>query len=755
VAARIADVLLNSLPAYGRAGSPRSHRWVICKEAVEKADECRRVTYKLPPSLADHPRLRSEHGMMVLEVRANGHYSMVPPSEHPNGEKVAADGNLLAPPQWSWPQIVQAGGLIAFLDVCTRLYPPLGTRHDFCMALTGALVRALMNSAEFKQFEDEGELVGHVDRIVQIVGDLAGGGKSHRQKFATNTLARLKSSGKVTGLKTVLKMLGIPDAELGRFAQWLGSVVHDERPKVLYDDMDTTKVVENVEAALHESGVNIFQQGGRLVHTMRLDQEEETAGFTRRGGSLLIRDVDVPRLHGYMLEHIRFTRLVIKKGKLTEVPGPPPRSLAVDFLAHVDKWRMRVLRGIIETPTLREDGTLIRDDGYDSASGLLLSKNGVEYPAIPDAPILDQCVVALKVLTDALDEFPFVDGPSLSVALSAIFTGLVRHLMSIAPMHGFDANSIGTGKSTLTDVVSIIVTGRRAGAMTLPSNEEESVKTWLSILSAGDRVVSIDDVERMRPVGGGTLNKILTQQTFKARLLGTNVEPEVPASVLILANGNNLTFAADTVSRAIVARMDAGVEDADRRSFKRDIYSYVPEHRAELVAAALTVLRGYWAAGRPFSAQESRFKEWDRLVRGALLWVGAADPMDTREAMEALDPVRTDRAALIEAMLRCFGKGTRVPTPTAQEIVDRAADEDDDGQALATALRPHMGKTAGNITSRSVTAYLKGQRDTITNGYRIRMLPGDGHHTVATFWVEEAKGRAKSPAASSQGEMAI
>jgi hypothetical protein len=229
-------------------------------------------------------------------------------------------------------------------------------------------------------------LVATVDRIVQIVGDLAGGGKSHRQKFATNTLARLKSSGRVTGLKTVLKMLGIPDAEFGRFAQWLGSVVHDERPKVLYDDMDTTKVVENVEAALHESGVNIFQQGGRLVRTMRLDQEEETAGFTRRGSSLLIRDVDVPRLHGYMLEHIRFTRLVIKKGELTEVPGPRPRSLAVDFLAHVDQWRMRVLRGIIETPTLREDGTLIRDDGYDSASGLLLSRDCAEHGSGPARP---------------------------------------------------------------------------------------------------------------------------------------------------------------------------------------------------------------------------------------------------------------------------------------------------------------------------------------------------------------------------------
>jgi hypothetical protein len=127
---------------------------------------------------------------------------------------------------------------------------------------------------------------------------------------------------------------------------------------------------------------------------------------------------------------------------------------------------MRVLRGIIETPTLRDDGTLISDDGYDSASGLLLSKNGVRYPAVPNAQTKEQCAAALQVLKDALDEFPFVNAPSLS-ALSAILTGLVRHLMSIAPLHGFDANSIGTGKSTLADVVSMIATGRRAGAMTL------------------------------------------------------------------------------------------------------------------------------------------------------------------------------------------------------------------------------------------------------------------------------------------------
>jgi hypothetical protein len=181
--------------------------------------------------------------------------------------------------------------------------------------------------------------------------------------------------------------------------------------------------------------------------------------------------------------------------------------------------------------------------------------------------------------------------------------------------------------------------------------------------------------------------------------------------------------------------MDTGKEDPDRRTFKRDIFAYVQRHRPVLVAAALTVLRGYVAAGRPFEVKESRFKEWDRLVRGALIWSGAADPMDTREAMDALDPVKGDRASLIAAMLACFGKGSSVPFPTAQEIVDRATRDDDDaGQALAAALWPHMSREGkGTINSRAVTSYLKRERDVITDGHRIRVQTGK----VMRFWVEK------------------
>lgn len=506
----------------------------------------------------------------------------------------------------------------------------------------------------------------------------------------------------------------------------------DVRPLIEWWESDYPSIMQLVESILIKNGVGLYQSGGRLVHTYRHDRDdpEGTKPIARKAGALLIHDVSPERLNQYMTEAADFIKIV----KGVPIPIAAPSMLSRHYLAAGDLWRVPVLNGFVECPTLRADGSIIQDDGYDPASGLMLDKNGVSYPAIPNEPTREECVAALKVLAEVLDEFPFVDDASRSVALSAILTGLVRHLMTNAPVHGFDANSIGTGKSTLADVVSIIATGRRAPAMTLVTDEVESIKTWLSILLAGDRVVSIDNVDPGQPVGGGTFNKIITQETFSARQLGVNKNPVVSTSVLIMVNGNNLTFSADAVSRAICARMDAGMENPDRRSFKRDIYTYVPQHRPALVAAALTVLRGYVAAGRPFQATESRFKQWDRLVRGALIWCGAADPMDTRESIDSLDPTKSDRASLITAMRKCFGQGAAAPAPTAQEIVNRAAESDDDGQALAAALRHHMGK-AGTINSRAVTAYLKTERDVITDGHRIRMQPGK----VARFWIERVE----------------
>ena len=69
-------------------------------------------------------------------------------------------------------------------------------------------------------------------------------------------------------------------------------------------------------------------------------------------------------------------------------------------------WTFPVLAGIITTPTLRPDGTILKDAGYDQATQLLL----IDPPPmteIAEKPTEGDALAALKLLKDLLAEFPF------------------------------------------------------------------------------------------------------------------------------------------------------------------------------------------------------------------------------------------------------------------------------------------------------------------------------------------------------------
>jgi putative DNA primase/helicase len=119
-------------------------------------------------------------------------------------------------------------------------------------------------------------------------------------------------------------------------------------------------------------------------------------------------------------------------------PPIPTPKVAATVLARDGEWPFRKLTGVITTPTLRPDGTILSEPGYDEATQLLL----LDPPAMPKLPrgrprsIAER---ALKFLDSLLDEFPFTDEASRSVALSALITPVVRGAISVTPMHATTA----------------------------------------------------------------------------------------------------------------------------------------------------------------------------------------------------------------------------------------------------------------------------------------------------------------------------
>jgi len=77
----------------------------------------------------------------------------------------------------------------------------------------------------------------------------------------------------------------------------------------------------------------------------------------------------------------------------------------------------------------------------------------------------------------------------------------------------------------------------------------------------------------------------MTERTWQNRILGESRNVSVATNALIMATGNNLAFAGDMTRRAIMCRMDAGIENPERRSFDVDLKTWVPAHRVRLVAA--------------------------------------------------------------------------------------------------------------------------------------------------------------------------
>ena len=496
-------------------------------------------------------------------------------------------------------------------------------------------------------------------------------------------------------------------------------------PPMQWDMNELDAMLDYAEEAMALGGVPLYQTAKRLVHPVRMERATEDGDMVRRAaGALTTQDVVPLRLNQYMIRHAKFYRIVKAPRSKTaaKVKHAAPLRLAEHMLARADRWQIPPLTGIIETPTLRADGSLLSVEGYDVPSGLLLDMGGATFPAIADAPTRDDALAALKLLKRPLAGFPFVaDGPkgkgsaSRSVMLSAMLTALVRRSLRSAPMHGFSAPTPGTGKTLAVQVAAVIATGHEVTAMSQGANAEEDEKRIFSVLMQGDQVVLIDNVTR--PIGGNALCTILTEEFWQSRMLGFSRNASVATNVLMTASGNNLIFEGDMTRRALLCRMDAGIENPEGRSFDMNLKEWVPAHRSELVAAGLTVLRAFVVAGRPGVSKLSAFgsfEQWSDLIRGALVWLGEPDPCLTRSHIAADDPVKAELGEFLSAVHAAKANEWF----TASELL---AINESEFEANADSLMEVIEATVPRANKKRLGQYLKSHERQIVGGLRLEV----------------------------------
>src|SRR4051794_27593780 len=90
-------------------------------------------------------------------------------------------------------------------------------------------------------------------------------------------------------------------------------------------------------------------------------------------------------------------------------PGDPPQKVIQTILDRGHWEHFRTVTGLINSPTMRPDSTILEEPGYDEAAQLLYQPSEeIVLPEIPDKPSKKDAETALKLLEDLLSECAFV-----------------------------------------------------------------------------------------------------------------------------------------------------------------------------------------------------------------------------------------------------------------------------------------------------------------------------------------------------------
>ena len=337
-------------------------------------------------------------------------------------------------------------------------------------------------------------------------------------------------------------------------------------------------------------------------------------------GRPFIADFDDTKTRHHLAQAADFFELS-PRGIRREVP--PPIDVAKNVRGrNPATWGFPVLEGVAEAPTLRPDGSVLAQPGYDALSRLyLVPSAGLENIEVPDQPGREAVEAGLEVIRDVIGDFPFVDQASYANAVGAMITAVCRHIIGgPVPLALFDATTQGTGKTLLAEVIALILTGRAAELMSPPAEPEEWRKQLTSILIEAPPLVIIDNVASVADWPG--FCKVITGEMHRDRLLGKSQTVSVAVRCSWIITGNNLQLAGDMARRCYWIRMDAGCSDPFLRTgFKHErLKEYVLHRRRELLIALLTIARAWFAAGQPKASTPlvGSFERWTEVIAGIL-----------------------------------------------------------------------------------------------------------------------------------------
>lgn len=481
------------------------------------------------------------------------------------------------------------------------------------------------------------------------------------------------------------------------------------------------KTATEGEDALIASGKPIYQRGRSLVRPV-MSEVPASKGRTTISAGLL--GIDGAAMVDRLCQVAIWERYDARSKDWVRID--PPTKAAATILSRSGEWKFPPIAGVITAPTLRPDGTLLTAPGYDPITRLYhMADAGLDVRKhMPRNPTRPAALAALGDLQYLLKGFPFVSEVDIAVALSALISPVVRGALDVVPMHGFRASTAGTGKSYLVDVASAIATGRRCPVATVAKDETETEKRLAGLLLAAFPLICLDNVNG--ELGGDLLCQAIERPLIQIRPLGTSEIIEIESRATIFATGNALRVRGDMTRRSLISNLDAGMEKPEEREFEFSPVDVVLNDRARYVGAVLTIVMAHAAAGLPGGARPlASFEDWSRYVRGALIWLGCADPCISMAQAREDDPELSELTELLAAWKAEIGTDAALNVNEIVAMIGEKYHPNEDGSGAdhryplmrEFIIRSASGRTG--IDARRLGNLFAARAGRIANGHRL------------------------------------
>jgi hypothetical protein len=321
----------------------------------------------------------------------------------------------------------------------------------------------------------------------------------------------------------------------------------------------------------------------------------------------------------------------------------PPKALVEVVLAarHWSTDPVSPLEHVSELPPVRP-GTfsIATSPGYDNETWVYYAPPpDCHLPTLPEHPTADELAAAVAYLDTLLSDFPFDpahNSAGRANTYAMLLTPVLRSaIQGCVPLCLIDKPDRGTGASYLAKLARLIAHGNSTVTGAAKKSDEEWEKWLLAIFLRGELVTIFDDFGG--DLTGTALAAALTDRAYAARLLGESRMVTTLNHTLFIVTGKNITVGDDIVRRYFWIRL-APLSAAQRKSRRfrfPDLHGKIRTERARVLAALLTLVRAWTAAGAPHGRERfASYDDWAGTIGGILAHAGIPGFLSNQDQVE-------------------------------------------------------------------------------------------------------------------------